>query len=422
MPEKTTVCSKIFATISLISLLSAPAPLRGGEILTTGEAPAGVERTLTDTATRIARIFRVPVRRARRDIVFAFSPAVPESSAELQLRDGKYVLMLNGDLPPDADFVRKRKIFSAVLLCCAGAPFRAGETRALPPWTVAALDRMLASRRSEERLLFGNHRSPVLGALLENDRLPSVAAVRGADPADFDPAARFWMEETARALFHAAGKKLTSPEYLRRCAEAERSGADPDLFWLPNAPERRERAFRTAARSLAWNDHAPRPARWTIKKFAELRKLEIPELDEHGKVVPDKFVRFDVVETAERLSGRPDAKVLCAQFRLRFLEFCAGDSRPARLAISALAELVGSADDPPFRFEARMRDHLEKIDAVLKRQEALDRYLAAADRGRAPARRTFRRRLASIEWSNAGSSLLPAEARKWVDAAEAEFR
>ena len=56
----------------------------------------------------------------------------------------------------------------AVLLCAAGAPFRAGETRALPPWTVAALDRMLAARRNEERLLIGNHRSPVLAALLEN--------------------------------------------------------------------------------------------------------------------------------------------------------------------------------------------------------------------------------------------------------------
>ena len=423
MPEKTTVYSKIFATISLISVLPALAPVRAGEILTTGEAPAAVQQTLTDTATRIARIFRVPVRRARRDIVIAFSPAVPESSAELQLRDGKYVLMLNGNLPIDADFARRRKIFGAVLLCCAGAaPFRAGETRALPPWLVAALDRLLAARRSEERLLFGNHRSPVLGALLENDRLPSVAAVRGADPADFDPAARFWMEEAARALFFAAGKKLASAEYLRRCAEAESSGADPDLYWLPNVPERREGAFRTAARSLAWHEHAPRPARWTIEKLAELRKLKLPVLDEQGKVVPDKFVEFDVLEVAERLRGRPDAGARCAEFQRRFLEFGAGDSRPARLAISALAELVGRADDPPFRCHAQLRDRLEKLERVLKRQEALDRYLAAADREKAPARRAFRRRLATVEWFNAGSSLLSREARKWVDAAEAEFR
>lgn len=410
---------KIFATISL---LSAAVALTGGEILTTGEAPEAVQTALTDRAARIARIFRVPLRRARRDLVVAFSPAVPESSAELQFRDGKYVLMLNGMSDLDADFARKRKIYSAVLLCAAGAPFRAGETRALPPWTVAALDRMLAARRNEERLLIGNHRSPVLAALLEKGKLPVVAAVRGVDPADPDPAVRFWAEETARALFLAAGKKLASAEYLRHCAEAERSGADPDKHWLPNDPGRRERNFRTAARILAWHDYAPRPARWTIRKFSELRKLRIPVLDEKGRPVPDKFEEFDVLETAEKLRGRPDAKARSAEFQHRFFEFAAGDARPTRVAFTELADLMGQAADPPFRYEARLRAQLEKIERLLKRQELLDRYLAAEDFRYAPARRAFRRRLASIERANASSSLLSAAARKWVDAVEAEFR
>jgi hypothetical protein len=419
MPEKTTVFPKIFTTILLLSAFLSAA---GGEILTTGEAPEEVQRELADTAARITKIFRVPYRRSPRDLVIAFSPAVPESSAELQFRGGKYVLMLNGSPGRDADLVWKRKVYSALLLAAAGAPFRPGETHALPPWTIAALDRMLAARQREERLLAGNRRSPVMSALLGRDKLPAVAAVHGANPADFDPAARFWMEESARALFLAGGKKLASAEYLLRCAGAEPSGADPDLYWLPADPKRRERDFRLAARIVAWHEHAPRPARWTIRKFAELRKLKMPVLDEKGAPVPEKFVEFDVSEVAERLRGRPDAKARCMEFHDRFLEFSFGDSHPARLAISELADLMSYADDPPFRYNARLRDRLEKIDTVLKRQEALERYLAEADFRYAPARRAFRYRLTGIEWANARSALLSQAAREWVNEAEAGFR
>ena len=419
MPEKTTVFPKIFTTILLLPAFLAAA---GGEILTTGEAPDEVQRELADKATRIAKIFRVPYRRARHDFVIAFSPAVPESSAELQFRGGKYILMLNDSPERNADFARNRKIYSALLLAAAGAPFRTGETHALPPWAVAALDRMLAARQREERLLAGYFRSPVLSALLEKDLLPAVAAVHGANPADFDPATRFWMEESARALFLAGGKKLASAEYLLRCAGAEPSGADPDLYWLPADPKRRERDFRLAARIVAWHELAPRPAWWTIRKFAELRKLKMPVLDEKGAPVPEKFVEFDVSEVAERLRGRPDAKARSTEFHNRFLELSFGDSRPARMAISELADLMSYADDPPFRYNARLRDQLEKIDTVLKRQEALDRYLAEADFRYAPARRAFRHRLTGIEWANARSSLLSRSAREWADEAEAGFR
>lgn len=411
--------TKIFSTFWALSLLLT---LAGGEITTTGEAPAGVPEAVLDTAQRIAKLFRIPWRKSPSRLTVAFSPAVPEHSAELEYRSGRYYLMLNGAAGSERDFARTRKVYSAILAGAVGAKFRRGETRALPPWAVAAAERILAARRNEERLLVGNRRSPVLRALLERGKLPDPETVRRVDPAAFDPAARFWAEELSRALFFAAGKKFYSPAYLRECFAAERRGADPDRCWLPGVSGKLERDFRTAARVLAWHELAPRPARWTLRRFAELRKLRMPELDADGKAVPDRFVEFDVLEIADRLKGRPDAAARCAEFRHRFFEFGAGDSRPAQAAITELAELMAMAADPPFRYGARLRRTIGEIESVLKRQESLDAWLDEADRRHAPARRAFRRRLECIAWLNARGSLLGTAERKWADECEAEFR
>ncbi len=411
--------TKIFSTFWALSLLLT---LAGGEITTTGEAPAGVPEALLDTAQRLAKLFRIPWRKSPSQLTVAFSPAVPEHSAELEYSSGRYYLMLNGAPGLERDFLRTRKLYSALLAGAVGAKFRRGETRALPPWAVAATERILAARRSEERLLIGNRRSPVLRALLEQGKLPPPETVRRADPADFDPAARFWAEELGRALFFAAGKKFASPGGLRECFAAESRGADPDKCWLPREPGKLERDFRTAARVLAWHELAPRPARWSLRRFAELRKLRMPELDADGRAVPDRFVEFDVLELGDRMKGRPDAAARCAEFRHRFFEFSAGDSHPVQAAITELADLAAAAADPPFRYGARLRRAVGEIENLLKRREVLDAWLDEADRRHAPARRAFRRRLECIAWLNARDSLLGAAERKWVDECEKEFR
>ena len=110
------------------------------------------------------------------------------------------------------------------------------------------------------------------------------------------------------------------------------------------------------------------------------------------------------------------------EFHKRFFDFCAGDSGPVQLELSALADLVGHALNPPFRYETRLRRQLERIDALLARREKLDAYMAREDLRRAPVRRAYRTRLETVESFNASSSLLPAAARSWVDKREAEFR
>lgn len=408
--------TKIFSTILL---LTAALGANAENFVTTGEAAPGVPENLTETAHLLTRIFRAPWRHSRTGLTVAFSPAVPEYSAEVELRSGMPFLMLNGSPDLQRNVVWRRKLYSTILLAAAGARLRHGENAALPPWMTPALDMILEARKYEEQLLIGNRRSPVLRALLENDRLPAFDAVRSIDPENFDPAAMAWARELGRALFVSGGRRLASPEYLRRCGEAA-GIRDPDVLWL-TTPERQELDFRRAARMLAWHTLAPRPARWTRKKFAELRKLRLPVLDEEGKPTA-KFEEFDVLEVGERLRGRPDAMLRCAEFRRRFAEFCPGDSRPAQQAISGFAELVAQAADPPFRYVARMRKQLKLIDEVLARQEKIDAFMTAEERRRAPARRACRVRLEYIEAFNAASSLLPEAARRWVDEREAEFR
>ena len=385
-----------------------------------GEAAPGVPEKLTETANRLVKIFRLSWRNSHTRLTVALSPAVPEESAEVQLRSDGLFLMLNGSPDLRRSAAWRRKFYSALLLSAAGVPPRSGESRALPAWLPPALDRILAARRAEERLLVGNRRSPVLAALLENDRLPPAATVRAVDPGRFDPAATAWAEELSRALFVAGGRKLGSPEYLRGCDRAARRGGDPDAKWLPEY-KKLERNFRRAARMLAWHELSPRPARWTRKKFSELRRLKLPALDAEGKPT-GRFDEFDVLELPERLRGRPDAKLRCAEFYRRFFEFSSGDSRPAKLALFGFADLVGYSVDPPFRHEARMRRQLELVDAVLTRQEKLDDYMRRQDLRFAPVRRAYRTRLEYIESFDAASSLLTGAARKWVDEREAEFR
>ena len=406
---------KIFSTIlALAALLGVAA----GEFTVTGEAEKDVPERITWTAQRLARIFRSPWRNSHHGLTVAFSPAVPELSAEVQIRGKSPTLMLNGSADLQRSVEWRRKVYGTFLLAAANGRLRSGENAVIPPWLTPALDRLLEARRYEERLLGGNRRSPVLGALLENDRLPRADAVRAIDPARFDPAALAWARELSRALFVSGRRKIASPGYLHRCGEAGRK--DPDLWWLAR-PEKQEREFRTAARRLAWHSLAPRPARWTRKKLVEIRKLQLPALNDEGKPT-GKFEEFDVLELADRLSERPDAPLQCAAFFRVFAEFSVGDSHPAHQALAALADLVGQAADPPFRWEAKMRDKLEEIEVILARQEKLDDYMKAMERRYAPARRSHRTRLEYIEAFNSASCLFSKAARRWVDEREAEFR
>ena len=289
MPEKTTVDLKIFSTILLLTALSAA---NAGNFVTTGEAAPEVQQRLTETAHLLTRIFRSPWRHSRSDLTVTFSPAVPEYSAEVQFKSGEPFLMLNGSPDLRRNVVWRRKLYSAILLAAADARLRPGENAALPPWLIPALDMILEARRYEERLLVGNRRSPVLRALLEQGKLPPPETVRRADPADFDPAARFWAEELGRALFFAAGKKFASPGGLRECFAAESRGADPDKCWLPREPGKLERDFRTAARVLAWHELAPRPARWSLRRFA----------DEQARAFRSVVVRFASIAHRKRVA------------------------------------------------------------------------------------------------------------------------
>ena len=405
---------KIFSTILVLTALGRAA---AGTFTTDGESAPGVPERLTETAHRLTRIFHVPWRNSRTGLAVVFSPAVPEYSAEVQFRSGTPFLVLNGSPDLRRSVVWRRKLYGAILLAAASGDLRRGENDVLPRWLTPALDMILEARQYEEQLLVGNRRSPVLGALLENGRLPSAAAVRAIDPERLDPAAAAWARELARALFLSGGRKIASAVYLRCCAAA--GGGDPDMLWLPS-PEKQESGFKLAARRAAWHNLAPRPARWTRRKFAELRKLKLPVLDEQGNPT-DKFEEFDVLELAERLRERPDARRRCAEFHSVFAEFCPGDSRPAQQALAGFAELVAQAADPPFRYESRLRRQLKLIDEVLARQEKLDEYMKDMERRHAPARRDCRIRLEYIEGVNAASSTLPAAARRWVDEREAEF-
>lgn len=409
---------KIFSTILILTAIPAAV---AGEFTVTGEAAKGVPEEITETARQLVKIFRSPWRNSRTGLTVAFSPAVPERSAEVQIRGGMPTLMLNGSSDLRRDVGWRRKVYGTILVAAASGQLRPGENAALPPWLTPALDRLLEARKFEERLLVGNRRSLVLGALLENGRLPSAKAVRALDPEHLDPAAAAWARELSRALFlsgRTGKRKIASPGYLRQCGAP--GGKDPDSYWLA-VTEKQEREFRLAARQLAWHTLAPRPARWTRKSFSELRKLKLPVLDEEGKPT-NEFEEFDVLELPRRLKGRPDAQLRCAEFRRAFAEFCSGDSRPMQQLLSGFAELVGQAADPPFRLEAKMRNQLELIDAQLARQQKIDAWITDEDRRRAPARRACRTRLEYIAEFNAASSLLPEAARRWIDEREADFR
>ena len=414
---------KIFTTISLL-IAAAAVPAAPPELL--GESDPGVQSALYDDAMVLSSLFRSPWRNSRTALTLAFSPAVPERSAELQQRSGRWYLMLNGSPGRwNDDFGLRRRIYSALLLAASDAPLTPGESRALPPWVVAALGRQLEARRGEERLLRGNYRAPVLRALMERGKIPEAETVRNTDPERFPKAAQAWAGELSRALFLAGDRKLASPKYLRRCGELARlnlSPLDADRMWNNKDAADAQRAFAAAVRRLAWHDLAPRPARWALRRLDELRRLELPLLDETGKPVPEKSEICDVLELADKLAERPDAAELAALFRRRFFDFCAGDSRRVKAAGFLLADLVGHAHNPPLWYRSRLERALERLYAELRRRERLDACLDREEFRHAPVRRTFRRRLETVEEFNAGSSLLPAESRKWFDVVENGFR
>ena len=410
---------KIFAII----LLSAAAALGAAEPEFAGEAAPGVAEALGAEARELAGFFRASWNASPVKLTVMFSPAVPEDAAEVQRSGAGYVLMLNGSqLIGSRSFALRRKVRSVLLVAAAGIAPPSGESAALPPWLAAALDHWLKARHGEERLLVGNVRFPVLKALAEAETAPDFAAVRRVDPADLDPAARAWFEEFSRGVLISGGRKVASVEYLRFCAA--RSGPHPpvaedDVAFV--APRGGKRDLSRAFEKLAWHNLSPRPARYTLKKFAELRKVKLPELDADGKPVAGKFEECDLTEIGEKLSGRPDAVELAGELRRRIFNFAAGDSRRVRNAIIALAEAAGAAADPPFRYRAKLERAIETVIAELKRREKTDAYAAEADLRRAPVRRAFGTRLRSIDFYNRNASLLSAEGREWLDRREGLF-
>lgn len=291
----------------------------------------------------------------------------------------------------------------------------------MPPWVVAAATRRLAVRKVEERLIGGNHRAPVLRALLEKDELPKVEVVVSADPERLTPAAEAWEEELADALYMAAGKRLASPDYLKFCAEnacRRRPAAETDRFWMRDKLQEPQERFAESARRLAWHELNPRPARRTIALLAVKRRVSMPLLDENGEPVPDKFLECDITELAEKLRGRPDAERIASGAKYAIRELGSGDSRRVKKACAQLAELVGYAVDPPFRYASRLRAALETLEAELARREKLGKWLDEADLRRAPVRRHFRNRLRSAEFLRRGESLLPEAAREYLDRRE----
>lgn len=405
---------KIFATIFYLAILPA---LAGAPPTMSGEADPEVTEKLGNEAAALASLFRSPWRNARSALGIVFSPAVPELSAEVVPTPDGRVLMLNGSPGRwDSDFGLRRKVYSALLMAAAGVPAARGECRALPPWVVAAATRRLAAQHGEERLLGGNFRAPVLRALLESGKLPPARIVQAADPEQFTPATLAWTEELAAALFLAGGKRLASAEYLRRCGEnaaKKRPSVAADLVWMPRTPEQLEARFADFARRMAWHELDPRPARWALKRLEELRRIKLPELDESGKPVPDKFIECDVLELSERLKGRPDAAAQASAAHQRFFEFCTGDSRRVKTAGALFTDLVGYADKPPLWYSSKLKRALDRLYAELRRREKLGRFLDEADLRYAPVRRCCRNRLKSMEYLDRCSLLIPTDRREW---------
>lgn len=408
---------KIFSIIFLLPLACA---LSGAEPEFTGEAdPAAVEALRTE-ARMLASVFRTPWSRTGVKLTAVFSPAVPANSAEVQKSGGGYVLMLCG-VPGggEYDFGFRRRVFSALLAAAAGAAPATGKDAArLPAWLAAALEHRLRAGKYEGRLLANNRRAPVLRALAEAEKIPAARGVLAADPGGFDPGARAWMEELARALFFLGGRKVASREFLNLCF----AHAAPAKVPFPGENDKAfQDRFAVALRRFAWHTLSPRPARWAVKKFAEVRRVKLPVLDETGKPVPGKFEECDLVEIGDKLRDRPDAALHAGALKRRIFNFAAGDSRQVRTAVIALAELAGTADRPPFRYRAKLEQAVEKVLAGMRRRERIDACMAEAEFRYAPVRRAFRVRLESNGFYDRGDSLLSTEARKWLDRREREF-
>ena len=411
---------KIFAIIFLLPLAHL---LAGAEPEFSGEADPVAVEALRGEARALAALFRTPWRRSGVRLAVVFSPAVPANSAEVQPGGDGFVLMLCGN-PADGryDFAFRNKLFSTLLLAAAGIPPATGENAVLPPWLVAALEHRLRMVKFAERLFTGNRRAPVLRALAEAGRIPKVQAVLGADPRGFDPGARAWMEELSRVLLVLGGRKVASAEYLKTCAEHAAAGGGATGVPFPGEDGRElESRFAETLRRFGWHMLAPRPARWALKTFAELRRMKLPVLDEAGKPVPDKFEEFDLVEIGEKLEGRPDAEPIAGGLKKRLGDFAAGDSRRVNGAIFALAELAGAAARPPFRYRAKLEQAVARVVAELERREKIDAYMREAEFSRAPVRRAFGCRIECIGFFAAGGSLLSAEGKAWLDRREQEF-
>ena len=409
---------KIFAIIFLLPLVLV---LAGAEPEFSGEADPATVEALRDEARKLAMFFRTPWSRTGVKLAVVFSPAVPATSAEVQKIGDGYVLMLCG-APGDSryDFALRSKLFSVLLAAAAGAAPRTGrDASLLPPWLVAALEHRLRAGKHEERLLAGNRRTPVLRALAEAGKIPAPAAVLGADPRNFDPGARAWMEELSRVLFALGGREAASAKFIKTCAaHAAAKGAAADVPF-PKGDGRNN--FPDALRRVAWHLLSPRPARWALKTFAEVRKVKLPVLDEAGKPVPDKFEECDLAEIGDKLKDRPDAPQIAGGLKKRIFDFAAGDSRRVGIAVAELSELAGTAHRPPFRYRAKLEQAIEKVLAEMRRREKIDAYMSEADFNYAPTRRAFGHRLSCIDFCDDGGSLLSAEGREWLDRREREL-
>ena len=408
---------KIFAIILLPALVTL---LAGAEPEFTGEADAVTVEALRTEARMLATLFRAPWSRSAVKLVLAFSPAVPVEAAEVQKSDDGYVLMLCGT--PGRGFAFRSRFLSILLLAASGVPPTTGGGAVLPPWLAAALENRLRAGMHTERLLVGNRRLPVLRALAEAGRIPAATTVLGADPRNFDPGARIWMEELSRVLLALGGRKVASAEYIRTCAaHAARGGKPVDVPFPTGDGRDLQEKFAVALRRLSWHMLAPRPARWALRTFAEVRKVKLPVLDEAGKPVPDKFEECDLAELADKLKDRPDAIQIAGTTKKRLQDFAAGDSRRVNAAVFALAELAGMAVRPPFRYRANLEQAIGKVLSELERREKIDAYMGEAEFARAPVRRAFGNRLECIEFYDDGDSLLSAERRAWLDRREREF-
>ena len=411
---------KIFAIIFLLPLVPA---LAGAEPEFSGEADRAAVETLRDEARMLAAFFRAPWSRSDLKLAVVFSPAVPANSAEVQQNDDGFVLILCGNRGDgEPGFAFRSKLFSVLLATAAGVPPTVGGGRILPPWAVAALEHRLRAVKHEERLLAGNRRTPVLRALAEAGRIPKVQAVLGADPRDFDPGASAWMEELSRVLFALGRRNVASAKYIRTCAEHVAAGGRPADVPFPEGDGKElQDKFADALRRFGWHMMAPRPARWALRTFAELRKVKLPELDEKGRPSPGKFEDCDLAEIGEKLKDRPDAQQIAGGLKKRLADFAAGDSARVNSAIFALAETAGAASRPFFRYRTHLKRAIDKVAAELERRDKIDAYMREAEFARAPAKRAFRHRLKCIDFCDGGNSLLSAEGKTWLDRREREF-